>query len=241
MTGAGPDRELARIRSVYRSRSAADGGRFADLVREERERVYLELLDPDLDPPLDRLRLVELGCGGGGEIARWLEHGLDPSRVVGVDLLADRIETARGLLPPNVRLLVGDASRTELPSDAFDIVFTSTVFTSILDADLQARLAGEAWRLARPGGMVLWYDFVVDNPRNPNVRGVDVARIRDLFPEAEATFHPVTLAPPLGRPLARLGPPGAAIHRILSRVPCLRTHVVARLRKPTCQAGKQTR
>jgi hypothetical protein len=32
--------------------------------------------------------------------------------------------------------------------------------------------------LTKPGGQVLWYDFVYDNPRNPDVRGVPLARIR---------------------------------------------------------------
>ena len=31
-------------------------------------------------------------------------------------------------------------------------------------------------RLA-PGGGVLWYDFTVNNPRNPDVRGVPMKRV----------------------------------------------------------------
>ena len=38
------------------------------------------------------------------------------------------------------------------------------------------------WRWVRPGGGVLWYDFTFDNPRNPDVRGVPLARVRELFP-----------------------------------------------------------
>ena len=55
-----------------------------------------------------------------------------------------------------------------------------------------------------PGGGVLWYDFTVDNPRNPDVRGVPVARIRELFPEARVQHQRVTLAPPLARAVCAL-------------------------------------
>ena len=61
------------------------------------------------------------------------------------------------------------------------------------------RLADRMWHWVRPGGAVLWYDFAVDNPRNQHVRGVPMARVRALFPEATVQARRVTLAPPLVR------------------------------------------
>jgi len=51
----------------------------------------------------------------------------------------------------------------------------------------------------RPGGGVLWYDFTVNNPRNPDVRGVPIRRVRALFPQGRMQAQRVTLAPPIAR------------------------------------------
>ena len=62
------------------------------------------------------------------------------------------------------------------PPGSVDIVLASTVFSSLLDDAFQQRLAAAMWQWLRPGGGVLWYDFTVDNPRNPDVRGVPLRR-----------------------------------------------------------------
>lgn len=227
------DRELDRMTDAYARRGVESrGSRWTTLVREERERLYRGILESIEPGPIDRLSLVELGCGTGGEIRRMLALGLDPSRISGVELLPDRVEKAREELPADVRIDQGDATNTGLDAASSDVVFLSTVFTSILDDEVQRRLATEAWRIVRPGGVVLWYDFVVDNPRNPDVRGVPISRIRTLFPDAHATFRSVTLLPPLGRAVARLGVLGSPAYKALSSIPLLRTHVVGALRKP---------
>lgn len=233
MNDDGHDRELERLANAYerRSKDAAQSA-WTALLRAERERHYRRALESVGAGSLHDLDLVELGCGGGAELQRMIALGLDPARLVGVELLPERAESARRSLPSATRIQQGDATRTGLPTAGFDVVFLSTVFTSILDDAVQERFAAEAWRLVRPGGIVLWYDFVVDNPRNPDVRGVPTARIRELFPDAIATFQTTTLAPPIGRSVARLGMPGRVLHRTLSALPFLRTHVVATLRRP---------
>lgn len=86
------------------------------------------------------------------------------------------------------------------------------------------------WRWLKPGGAVVWYDFTVDNPRNRDVRGVPVARLRQLFPQGgEPTARRVTLAPPLARAACRVHP---WLHDALNLLPLLRTHVLAWVAKP---------
>jgi hypothetical protein len=82
--------------------------------------------------------------------------------------------------------------------------------------------------VARPGGGVLWYDFTVDNPRNPDVRGMPPARIRALFPEARLESRRVTLAPPLARAVCRLHP---GLYTLCNALPPLRTHLLCWLGK----------
>jgi ubiquinone/menaquinone biosynthesis C-methylase UbiE len=156
--------------------------------------------------------------------------GLRPERMVGSELLPERLAVARAALPPQVRLIGGDASTLDLPDCSFDVVFQSTVFTSILDDGLQRRLAERMWRLVRPGGAVLWYDFTVGNPSNPDVRGVPLDRVVELFPDGPVRSWRVTLAPPIGRRVARLG---AWAYRALVSLPFLRTHLIAWIVKPS--------
>jgi hypothetical protein len=108
------------------------------------------------------------------------------------------------------------------------VVLQSLVFSSILDDAFQAALARRMWQLVRPGGGVLWYDFVYDNPANPDVRGVPVRRVRELFPEAAIVIRRVTLAPPISRRVCRIHP---AAYGVFNALPFLRTHVLCWLSK----------
>jgi hypothetical protein len=108
-------------------------------------------------------------------------------------------------------------------------VLQSTVFSSLLDDAFQQRLADTMWSWLKPGGAVVWYDFTVDNPRNRDVRGVPLARVRQLFPKARIAAQRVTLAPPLARALCRVHP---ALYTVFNTLPPLRTHLLAWVAKP---------
>jgi len=85
------------------------------------------------------------------------------------------------------------------------------------------------WALTKPGGGVLWYDFVYNNPRNPDVRSVPLHRIRALFPVGKIYPWKLTLAPPLSRRVTRLHP---ALYHVFNLLPSLRTHLLCWIRKP---------
>ena len=93
----------------------------------------------------------------------------------------------------------------------------------------QQRLADRMWHWLRPGGGLVWYDFMVDNPRNPDVRGVPVARIRQLFPHGKMRVRRLTLAPPVARAVTRLHP---TLYAALNSIIWLRTHVLVWVEKP---------
>lgn len=226
------DAELERVRDRYARRGAMAVDRFGSFAEAERMPRLLACIDR-LGVPRDRVRLLEIGCGEGRNLERLLEAGLAPDRLVGNELLPGRVAIARERLPRELTILEGDASALELPEASFDVVFQSTVFTSILDAAFRRRLAASMWRLVRPGGGVLWYDFTVDNPRNRDVRGVGLAEIRGLFPGARCEFRRITLAPPIARRV--LGWPGVAgawAYRAFAALPPLRTHAIGWLGKP---------
>jgi len=235
------DRELQAIAQRYARRDQRLAGleRYSLLRPEvwqmlhERQAAMLRLLAAhraaQADPaPLGDWRMAEVGCGAGGNLMDMLRLGLLPQHLTGIELLPERLEAARAALPQQVRLLAGDASQAAVEPGSQDLVLQSTVFSSILDDGLQRRLAEAMWRWLRPGGAVLWYDFIVDNPRNPDVRGVPLRRVRALFPDGRMAVRRVTLAPPIARAVCRVHP-GA--YRVLNTIPFLRSHVLALITK----------
>ena len=76
---------------------------------------------------------------------------------------------------------------------------------------------------------MLWYDFTVDNPRNADVRGVPLKRVRALFPHGQIHAQRITLAPPIARRVTALHP---SLYTLFNAVPLLRTHVLAWIAKP---------
>jgi ubiquinone/menaquinone biosynthesis C-methylase UbiE len=227
--------ERDRIRAEY-ARRAADPrlqGQYSLLRRDvqfavqTRERDVLQVLQRADLTPLDRLDVLEVGCGEGGVLLELLRWGADPARLHGCDLLPGRLLSARQRLPVATALLAADGGALPYPAARFDLVLQFTVFTSVLDDGLRRRMAREMWRVLRPGGAVLWYDFRFQG-RNRAVRAIHPREARALFPEGEFLERRVTLAPPISRRLA--GWSWLACE-LLARIPWLRTHDLILVRK----------
>jgi SAM-dependent methyltransferase len=202
-------------------------------ARHERLRGLAAMLRRHARQPLAQLSLLEVGCGNGSNLLDLIALGFDPARLLANELLPERAAAARARLPAAVRVLEGDALALplQLPGleASLDLVLQSTVFSSLLDAGFRARLAQQIWAWLKPGGAVIWYDFAVGNPGNPDVMGMPLAEIRRLFPAATIDARRVTLAPPLARRCARLHP---ALPALLNTMPLLRTHRLAWIAKP---------
>lgn len=226
-------REPEALAERYARRGAADD-RYHPLRPEvqhalqERQRALRVLLARAGHDSVDHLRLTEVGCGSGGNLLELLQLGFAPGHLQGIELLPDRFEQARARLPAALRLIEGDATQADIAPGSQHLVLQATVFSSLLDDAFQQCLADAMWRWLAPGGAVLWYDFTVDNPRNPDVRGVPLARLRQLFPQGRLDARRVTLAPPLARAAARLHP---RLLPLLNALPLLRTHVLVRIDK----------
>lgn len=226
--------ERARVRAAY-ARRAEDDARYSwyepahQLAVQGIERALLDALRRELDVPLGRARFVEVGCGRGAWLQRLVSWGATPARVHGVELLEDRLMEARARTPPGVTLTCASAAALPIADSSIDVALQVTAFSSMLDVALRAAAAAELRRVVRPGGLVLWYDLRVDNPRNPDVRGIGRAELRALFPGWVVRARARTLAPPLARPLARRA---WWLAVLLSRVPLLCTHCLAVARAP---------
>ena len=228
------DAEAARIREAYARRQKGPQGKYSFLdpshvlLIQERDSELLSMLSRHGVESLEGKRILEIGCGMGYLLRAFLQWGARPENVVGIDLLQERIELARKLCPQDVRLECGNAATLGFPDASFDFVMQSVVFSSILDPEMRQQIASEMLRVLRPCSFVLWYDFFVDNPRNPDVRGIRSREIRSLFPGCRIYLRRITLAPPIGRLVGRYSP---FLYTLLSRCKILCTHYLGLIQK----------
>ena len=222
----------------YARRAALPAGRYSLLdpaalrERQGRQRALCQMLAQHGADPAT-WRVTELGCGGGGNLLELLQMGFAPAHLHGIELLPERHAAARAVLPAATTLWLGDASMAPVPPASQHLVLVATVFSSLLDDAFRQRLAHTLWQWVAPGGAVVWYDFTVDNPRNADVRGVPLARVRQLFPQGRFSIRRLTLAPPLARAVGRLHPAlQPVLHTLLNALPPLRTHLLAWIAKP---------
>lgn len=143
-------------------------------------------------------------------------------------MLADRISEAKYFSPGSIRIECGSAACLDFADAAFDLVLQSMVFSSILDASMRQQVAAEMLRVVKDDGWILWYDFHVNNPSNPDVRGVKKQEIFLLFPNCQIEILRITLAPPLVRFLARYS--WVACYA-LERLKVFNTHYLGIIRK----------
>ena len=228
--GVADDAEAHRIREVYARRAGAGSGVYGWdraghlFMVQDLERRMLAALRRHHLLPLAGRRILEIGCGSGHFMRELVKWGADPGLLTGIDLVEDRLAAARRRLPEEVRLENRNAAASGYAAGEFDLILQMTVFTSILDPEMRRRVAGEMLRLLAPGGRIIWYDFRVNNPRNPDVRGVGRGEIGRLFPGCTVECRAVTLAPPLARALA---PISWSLSGLLNAVPLLRSHYLA--------------
>lgn len=205
-----------RIKEQYKNRENkahlydSEYSRFAD---REKLAVCVDLVKSYLSDPHS---VLEIGAGQGHNVHLLRKCGFDDIELN--ELLPERVASAKKNFP-ELKIYSGNASTIDF-GRTFDCVFQSTVFTSILKDSDRKILAAKMWDLVRPGGIILWYDFIYNNPQNQDVRKVSVSELNMLFPAAKNfSIKKVTLAPPIGRRVGKLYP--------VFNLPFLRSHILA--------------
>ena len=224
--------EEARIRAAYARRHSGTlyswfhpGHLF---FVQQRERDVLAVLKQNGFCSLKEKSILEIGCGTGYWIREFIKWGAKPENITGIDLLPDRIAEARSLCPEGIKLYCGNAANLEFKDSTFDLVLQSTAFTSILDPTMKQQVADEMIRVLKEKGLIIWYDYNVNNPWNSDVQGVKKREIYQLFPNCRIKLMRITLAPPITRLIA---PYTWLACYLLERVPWLCTHYLGVIRK----------
>jgi ubiquinone/menaquinone biosynthesis C-methylase UbiE len=226
--------EIERIKGAYERRKTEGKGELYSYFNQgnlfiihQRETALIHSLKQLRLTDLSDRKILDVGCGSGGFLREFVKYGAKPQNLYGIDLLEERIEKAREL-NPNIHFRCGDASNLPYEDHFFDMVMQFTVFTSILDSGMKQKIASEMLRVLKADGTIIWYDYYVNNPWNPDVKGVNKKEIQELFPNRVLSLKRVTLAPPIARTLI---PASTLLCLMLEKIPFLRTHYLGMIRR----------
>ncbi len=107
--------------------------------------------------PKDQLKIIDMGCGTGAFIAKFLDHGFE---LYGIDISSKSIDLARRKYP-TITFEVGDIENTNWADSSFDIILLSGVLHHFPDFTLVVK---ECYRILKKGGGLLAYDPHRQNP-----------------------------------------------------------------------------
>ena len=156
-------KELNRIREEYRKRDAnkmaAESYQYTNPAYlfhiQERERAIIHFLKKNHINLLG-CKILEVGCGTGSILHRFLEFGA--KNAVGVDLIESRIQT--GMIKyPAIRFIISNAAELPFKNGSFDLVMNFMCLSSVIDPTMRKQIAEEMWRVTRRGGHILSYDM----------------------------------------------------------------------------------
>jgi ubiquinone/menaquinone biosynthesis C-methylase UbiE len=225
--------EIRRIRAEY-SRRRSDPSKCYSWANPSNRFLHSQIYRSTIAAlvrrksfPLDGLRVADIGCGSGNWLLEFCQWGAEPCNLFGIDLDVFRVQDSRRRLP-DADIVCGDAEHLSWSDSSMDIVCQFTMMTSILDPEVKRRVASEMVRVLKPKGLILWYDFRVDNPKNPSVRGIGAREIRELFPHCSICLRSLTLAPPIARVVVPLS---WIAGLMLEKLPFLRTHYIGMICK----------
>jgi SAM-dependent methyltransferase len=219
--------EAERINRVYRQyESSCHNSRWSPrnpanlVVLEEIRATELDLLRRHRCLPDRSTKALDFGCGSGAWLDWLCKLGGRGDNFYGVDIRSEVVaRTAKDHPHLNISL-AGDAG-LPFPDGFFDFIQMHVVLSSILDSSFRIQVCKELDRVLGRAGAILIYDFRINNPRNPNVRGVSRKAISVLFPGYRFHFHSLSVFPPLSR---RLGSWCGLFYPALKLFPFLRTH-----------------
>jgi len=110
-----------------------------------------------LPGPIEKARVLDVGCGVGRSTRLLLEFGLSPENILGIDLRPTAIEHARRLNPAIPFRTVNGFDDWPLESE-FDFCLQCTVFSSISGVERRELTARMMEKAVGNKGFIFWWD-----------------------------------------------------------------------------------
>lgn len=131
--------------------------------------------------------MLEIGPGPGAATA-WLRDRVKKLTVVEIEEAAAAKLTER-YQDSNVEVVIGDATKLSYPDESFDSVGSFTMLHHVPTAALQNKILAEAFRVLRPGGVLIasdsvasngLHEFHADDTYNPIEPGTVITRLQTI-------------------------------------------------------------
>lgn len=228
------DNEVNNILRRYERRKMLDPERYSIFNpwmlkhEQDKEKNIIKVLKEKNMLPVSDKRFLEIGCGDGSSLLWFIKVGFTPGNMIANELISERAEFAKRRIPTEINIYNNNALELDLEKESFDIIYQSLVFSSILDESFQQRLADKMLELLKNTGGILWYDFIYNNPFNPDVKGISIKKIRKLFPDTNIYKLKISLAPPIARFVSKVYP---GFYDLFNLVKPFRTHFLCWISK----------
>lgn len=163
---------------------------FKDQVTESK---LLEKLSHDGFHDLKHLHVLDLGCGDGQWLRKWLEWGAVPERLTGVDFYEPLLKRAIHLTP-SVQFIQAHPDELPFEDKQFNVIFMFGVLMHILDDSLRKKIGRECLRVLSDDGILITFNLNKGEEKRLepyvayNTIGVDLEELMLLFPDCHIDF-----------------------------------------------------
>jgi len=170
-TGVGTSTRRSSLTEVYR-RLEPDGADTWNPLHRDRELDYRVNLYRKLCTSLrhasrlEAMRVLDVGCGNGRSTRLYIEFGLRPVQLTGVDVRRGAIALAREL-HPGIRFMTTPECGLPFSDASFEWVSLAAVLSSVPSSESRRNLVSEATRVLVPGGHLFYFDRKDAHPLTP--------------------------------------------------------------------------
>jgi SAM-dependent methyltransferase len=188
--------EIEAIRKLYLQMEPPGCDTWSPLRREVELQHRIRLMQEAchalrmIPTPAEQLRVLDVGCGVGRSTRLFVDLGITPANIIGIDFRESALEFARRVNPAIRYRAIAELA--DWPSEQVDMCIQCTVFSSIKDNTFRQETAKRMDQSVGESGFIFWWDIVHAN----TFAGGDALDPRSYFPNRPALYwREVSLEP----------------------------------------------